>query len=223
MVSLLGTAPSNLKTIKMAKIPTQKDFLKRIRAFEKHESRHPIYEISNNLIEDSWNNIKKVTDGLIVLLLVWNQAFYRYGYFDFEKLESWVKRWKKELNILRKRKIKSFSIERDEEIVTKLFNSLLEVVKIKVKNKKEFKSPVSVSKALHLLAPNFFPLWDDKISQKYGCRWYKSEQAYKKYFDFLEEMQFMANGIKNYKLPKNRPLLKLIDEYNYAKYTKNWL
>ena len=200
----------------MMKVPKQKEFLKRIKAFEKHELRHPIYKISSNLINKSWNNIKDVTDGLIILFLVWNQAFYRYGYFDFRKLEDWVRKWKNDLNILRKRKIESFNIK-DEEIIEKLFNSLVEALKIK-----NGSSPVAVSKALHLLAPSFFPLWDDAISKAYGCLWSKSKFACNKYLEFCRKMQYLVNQVKNYKLPKNRSVLKLIDEYNYAKYTKNW-
>jgi hypothetical protein len=44
-----------------------------------------------------------------------------------------------------------------------LFNDFLEALKTPPRNdKKERKSPVAVAKALHLLAPHFFPLWDNK-------------------------------------------------------------
>jgi len=33
------------------------------------------------------------------------------------------------------------------------------------------KSPVAVAKALHLLAHDFFALWDDKIAKAYNCHY----------------------------------------------------
>ena len=39
------------------------------------------------------------------------------------------------------------------------------------------KSPAATSRALHLLAPNFFPLWDNWIAQAYGCMWNAPPEA----------------------------------------------
>ena len=80
---------------------------------------------------------------------------------------------------------------------------------------------MSVSKVLHLLAPNFFPLWDKEISKAYGC--YYNNKPDKQYIKFCYIMKEMVIKMKTYWLEQEKPVLKLIDEYNYSKYTKNWI
>jgi len=36
-------------------------------------------------------------------------------------------------------------------------------------------------------------------------------------------MKTMAEEVKNYITPMERSILKLIDEYNYSKYTQGWI
>lgn len=36
-------------------------------------------------------------------------------------------------------------------------------------------------------------------------------------------MQMIADKVKEYTNENNKTLVKLIDEYNYAKYTKEWI
>ena len=83
------------------------------------------------------------------------------------------------------------------------------------------RSPVSVSKALHLLAPAFFPLWDDKISRAYGC--YYNENPAQRYISFCKIMKNMVEKVKDYIKISDKSVLKLIDEYNYSKYTQGWI
>ena len=76
---------------------------------------------------------------------------------------------------------------------------------------------MAVAKALHLLAPAFCPLWDDKIAKAYSCHY--------KYIPFMRKMKNLAELL----VPEvdvqstGKTLLKLIDEYNYAKFTKAWV
>ena len=42
--------------------------------------------------------------------------------------------------------------------------------------------------ALHLLAPAFFPLWDDKIAKGYGC-YYLTDPMWGMYLVFLRDFQ----------------------------------
>ena len=83
------------------------------------------------------------------------------------------------------------------------------------------KSPVSAAKALHLLVPKFFPLWDDKIARAYGC--YYGERPADKYIAFCNITKIMAEKLKDCEIRSDRTLIKLIDEYNYSKYTKEWV
>lgn len=80
-----------------------------------------------------------------------------------------------------------------------------------------------MAKALHLLAPAFFPLWDDKIARAYACH-YTFKPA-EKYIDFMAKNKHFAEVLRRQAIDGkgHRSLLKLIDEYNYAKYTQKWI
>jgi hypothetical protein len=110
------------------------------------------------------------------------------------------------------------------------------------------KSPTAVSKALNLLAPKCFPLWDEAISQEYDCWWVYSDFGLPEYIKFMKlakmecadivteysqtylidnldlaEQKLIQECLSISGTSYDRSLLKIIDEYNYAKYTKNWL
>jgi hypothetical protein len=102
-----------------------------------------------------------------------------------------------------------------------LFNELLEALRGGETGRK---SPVAVAKALHLLAPEFFPIWDNKIACKYRCHRTKFERSAEKYFAFCFKMKDVAAEVRAYSdNPADVTILKLIDEYSYAKYTKCWV
>jgi len=49
-----------------------------------------MYKVATFLVSHYWGKPSDMADGLGVLLLTWNQAFYRYGIFDFDKLEKCI-------------------------------------------------------------------------------------------------------------------------------------
>lgn len=59
--------------------PTEEEFLNGIIEFEKQEKRDAMYKVATFLVSHFWGNPSDMADGLGVLLLTWNQAFYRYG------------------------------------------------------------------------------------------------------------------------------------------------
>ena len=81
---------------------------------------------------------------------------------------------------------------------------------------------VGVAKALHVLAPTFFPLWDNKIANEYGIRLEyvgKVENGFwwGRYMDFMEirRMQVAALGST-----VSSPL-KALDEWDYMRFTRS--
>jgi len=200
-------------------VPTKEEFTKGCEEFHKQEKREPMYKVATFLIKHYWGKPEDMADGLGVLLLTWNNAFYRYGKLDFDALEKAISKNLKEIERFKSRDISGL-LNTDEKDVIYLFNEFLDALKIYSKKGKEKRSPVSVAKALHLLAPDFFPLWDEQIAQEYGCRYSKTPAE--TYFLFCNKIKEMVGPIKNYSKSK-RGMLKLIDEYNYAKYTKGWV
>ena len=187
------------------------------KAFRSYEKRDAMYKVATFLVEHCWGKPTEMADALGVLLLTWNNAFYRYGIFDFFALEAALRENMNSLKAFRSRDILSFAAE-DKERIAVLFTAFLDALKIAGGGKKGVKSRVAVAKALHFLAPAFFPLWDDKIAKAYGC--YYSTDPSSKYLMFMQISKDMADGLRGKIQTGETTLLKVIDEYNYAKFTK---
>ena len=82
-------------------------------------------------------------------------------------------------------------------------------------------SSVAVSIALHLLAPDFFFIWDQKIAKAYGYNYYNNPE--KKYFPFYRIIKTITDKVESYLVRSEKIVIKLIDEYNYSKYAKGWI
>jgi len=196
------------------------EFRKGYQEFQKRERRDAMYKTATFIVNHFWGNPSDMVDGMGVLLLTWNQAFYRYGSFDFDKLEQVLT---KHFNTIASYRVKDITTlqKADEQTIITLFNEFLDALQIADGKKKGTKSPVAVAKALHLLGPSFFPLWDEKIARAYDC-YYNSNPAHS-YIAFSYKMKNIASSLANQVSTSNKTLLKLIDEYNYAKYTKEWI
>lgn len=201
-------------------IPSREEFLKGCEEFEKYEKRDAMYKVATFLVSHFWGKPADMADGLGVLLLTWNQAFYRYGIFDFDKLEKCIIGNFQKIESFRNRDILSLSSS-DEDNIKGLFAKFLEALQIDAGKMQGRKSPVAVAKTLHLLAPNFFPLWDDKIARAYGC--YYNVNPAEKYVSFCKITKIIADKVRNYIDNPDKTLTKLIDEYNYSKYTQGWI
>ncbi len=219
---------------------TYQELLKGSKTFVDNEERDAMYKVATYLVEKFWGIPRDITDGLGVLLLTWNQSLYRYGSFDFDSLEKCLTEDLTILQQFRKRDIFSYNAK-DSNTIGVLFNDMLRALQ----TPNGSKSPVAASKALHLLAPSFFPLWDNKIADAYHCLWDASDVSLTKYLQFMtKSLQIAEDVVQSYiqtnsvdrqtaiqtickegstNLPFTKSLLKIIDEYNYARYTKGWI
>ncbi len=204
------------------KIPTPDEIKQGYQEFQRREKRDAMYKTATFLVAHFWGKPAEMADSLGVLLLTWNQAFYRYGSFDFDQLEECIK---ENLSFLEKYRVKSILgyNSNDDKVVSRLFREFLIALQISDGNKAGTKSPVATAKALHLLAPDYFPLWDDKIARAYDC--YYSNKPEGKYLKFMSICQQIATTLHMAMDRQNtgKTLLKLIDEFNYARYTKGWI
>jgi len=203
-------------------MPSPSEFKRGYDEFQSHEKRDAMYKIATFLVSYFWGKSSEMANSIGVLLLTWNQAFYRFGLFDFDKLEQCITDNQSILNNYRQRDILTYSSS-DDSSIKHLFGEFLMALQIDDGKRAGVKSPVSVSKALHLLAPGFFPLWDEKIARAYNC--YYASNPEQKYLIFMGKMKQIADKLyPSVNLKANgKTLLKLIDEYNYAKYTKQWV
>ena len=143
------------------------------RTFEKNESRDSMYRVATFLLQqtDWWGDRSRVADALAVLLLCWNASFYRYsgGRLDHRKLVMCLRKNWDAIERFHSKNIFELSTD-NAPAIKALFNSLLRALGITTSNgRTQRMSPVAVAKALHLLAPEFFPIWDHTIARAYGC------------------------------------------------------
>lgn len=216
--------------------------LKGCNSYIENEGRDAMYRMATFLVSHFFEkgDLSKTTEAIGVILLTWNRAFYLGGYMDYDKLEKCLVKWNAKLKAYRERDI--FTLRQDEENeICELFRDFQNALYRLRKGKIEL-APVSASKSLHIIAPNFFPLWDDKIAEEYDCGWDTgSGNAPGRYFNFQQKIMKVAyrmvesvkekQGIKSreesvkwlslqhpIKDPP-RTILKLIDEFNYVEYT----
>lgn len=180
-----------------------------------------MYRVATFLVGHFWRQPRELADGAGVLLLTWNQALYRYGPPDFRRFETFLEQHAETLDRLRGRDISTLA-DSDNRHVLALFDAALQALAIAEGKSEGTRSPVAVAKALHLLAPSFFPLWDKAIAEAYGCG-YSSDPA-RAYLKFMGISKTMVAKLQETMEPllQGKTRLKVVDEYNYAHFTKKW-
>jgi hypothetical protein len=203
-------------------VPPVKELIRGYKAFQANVPRDATYKTASFLVEHFWEDPRQIADGLGASLLTWNQAFYRYGHFDFDRLEKCITRNRASLTGFRHRRILDFT-EQDAKPIRRVFSEFLAALEMANGSKKGARSPVATAKALHLMAPDFFPLWDVKIARGYHCNYSKDPDEV--YLRFFRQTRAIAEALSKTFTPRpdKKTLLKLIDEYNYAKHTKGWV
>ena len=204
-------------------VPSAVEFRRGYLTFRDKERRDAMYKTATFLVKYFWGKAAEIADGLGVLLLTWNQAHYRYGSFDFQLLEKVVTANQQQLDSFRNRDIFSY-VPADDPAITSLFGQLLDALRICEGKKKGAKSPVAVAKALHLLGPAYFPLWDFEIAKAFGCSY--GQQPAAQYLAFVRKTKYLAEQLTAQGIAlgdTDRTSLKVLDEYNYARYTKHWV
>jgi hypothetical protein len=195
--------------------PSPADLIAARSAFEANEPRNLFYRAATELVGLA---LRKKTDltvaeALAVLLQTWNMAYYRYRPFDaqhFADLEKILASHEKTIRPYRKRAIETYNAQ-GRSIVQRVFTNFEDVL-----------GPVGAAKCLHLLAPQFFPLWDRAIAQAYGVALKNRGSNAARYTRFMELTKRQATALANAELPY-KSHLKALDEYNYCKFTKRWL
>lgn len=167
-----------------------------------------------------YTDILEIAFALRRFLLTSDTRFYGKGSFDLDKLKTCIAKNIKYVGSFRNRDISSLS-DSEKEKIEALINDFIEALSIELKNGKVSKGTAPAAKALHIFAPQFFPMWDRRIAITYGCR-YRNDPA-EKYFSFCKLMKEVAEEVKEYEIESDKTILKLIYKYNYAKYTKEWI
>jgi hypothetical protein len=219
------------------------------KAFVQNEGRLYIYPNALNKVQGNFGKPDEVCEGISDLLRGWHNGFYRFGSFDKAEILKSIKHYYKQLDNLRARNIRNINLDEafETEIKT-MFCSFLDATA--GKNRRFTRRTVTgTSKCLGLLAPSLFPMCDEAISQAYDCWWVYSDFGFIEYLKFMQYMRILAKQLvaeysKKHSIANltqaeiqlvsevkaysgdayqyDKTLLKVIDEYNYAKYSKPW-
>ncbi len=188
-----------------------------------------MYKVAKFLVNRSSESLSVMADGLGVILLTWNARVYLGGSINFDALQNCLEKNLKKIEVYRSRDITSLDSS-DERDVKEIFEDFLKALASKQVTRSgtvEKFSPVSAAKALHILAPNFFPIWDNAIAKSYRCYWNSSEKGAGKYWQFILKIKRIVEGLsgeyEEIETISSESILKLIDEYNYSRFTKDWL
>jgi hypothetical protein len=196
--------------------PTLDDLARANEAFLANEPRDLFYRVATELIALAQRQETTITvsEALAVLLQTWNRVYYQYHPAEQrtlpDDLDALLEQFAQPLATVRERSIKSFSAD-DAKVARQLFEAFASVL-----------GPVGAAKALHLLAPRYFPLWDAAIRKGYGANSSASRRDADCYLQFMEAVQRECEMLGGEGGIGRNPL-KALDEFNYCHYSRGWL
>lgn len=196
--------------------PSVKQLEEAHRLFLDNEPRDLFYRAATELVALALKGETNLSlsEAIAVLLQTWNKAYYQYFRFDhqhFFEIDKLLNQYQELLiSQLRPRSICSLC-EEDKPKAEAIFEAFETIL-----------GPTGAAKALHLLAPGFFPLWDGAIAKAYGSAFKPRGKNGKGYWDFMVRVRSLCEHLSS-SISQEVKLLKLLDEYNYCKYTKHWL
>jgi hypothetical protein len=186
------------------------DLLRRAHAlFEQEEPRNLFYRAAIFLIDRALqpSPTLNLAESLAVLLQTWNAQYYRFhGKFTSQRLAAigaLLETHMSALTAYRQQRLGDADVKADH--VSSLFTDF----------EREL-GPVGAAKALHLLAPRYFPLWDRAIADKTYHLSLKSPAA-RSYIKLIRAVRSEIETCGGWQaFAENENPVKLIDELNYC-------
>jgi len=192
-------------------VPPPDEVIDAHRVFEEREPQATEYWIAR---ERTQNGIRdgdssEIADAIAAFLKSWNKVYYRWRPAKARTLVADLQQLITEqldaLGAFFGRSLTELA-DSDRPPVLRLFSSFEAKL-----------DAVGTAKALNLLVPSFFPLWDNAIAYQSGVL-----SDSRGYFLF---MALTAHQVRNLagKLPERLDPLKTLDEFNYCRFTKGWM
>jgi hypothetical protein len=172
------------------------------------EGRDVVYRVARHLIEQAYDGASLFTvgEGVAVLLLSWNASFYRprpaLVRTLVDDLDRLVQTHASILRQFRARDLESYEPAADAEAIEELYRHFLDRL-----------WPVGTAKALHVIAPHFFPLWDNPIAHEFRLQLSPRDASVKAYLDLV------GIGSRFARSSDLADPLKALDEWAYVRFT----
>lgn len=194
-------------------------FYNSVKGFDEKEKRTNFFKIASNLVKNGFE-----VEGYLLILTTWNFAKFRYVMktFDIQNFIDVIKNLNVYYNKLADKDLMTIDLYEFKLDIQTIYKTLSEVEGIEY---------TGAPKLMHLKNPKLFVMWDAYIRGEKPMKYYKMLQIrekmhweYKKYgtspddyFEFLKDMRdnFINIDLKN----SEKPLAKLIDEFNYINIT----
>lgn len=200
------------------KVPDSEDFSKRVETYEKrYEKTEHIYRDvlrkfgTINLCNLSEDNIECI---LNPYFLKWGKMGRVLGFKGVRRIGDRFKEMDAQLGKFQQEDLLTLNLDIMSSEIANIYDEIMNTEWLSKKGKVKRVGPTSASKALHLVAPNLFMLWDRAIRNYYGFKDNGEE-----YIRFLANMQNWMRELKptieilqkRYK----KSCTKIIDEYNW--------
>ena len=163
-----------------------------------------------------------------------------------ERVYRFLKKWNRRVAVERNSLEESLQKISSINLPSHIILSDLENIELRKQIKDTFETICSVvkytgaSKALHVFQPRLFIMWDDAIRKGYGC--HSNAEGYLNFLwrsklelqevvatysqcsgGQVNDMNILQEIERKLYVDGWKPITKLLDEYNFAKYTKKWI
>lgn len=207
---------TSLPTVSLISSLAAEELERAAREFRIREPRAVIYDAAQILLQGAVDDYEHLSPVVAISALIqsWNFAYYKTIACDaghLVDLEIAIHGVWQDCLSFRRRDIASFDREKDEPTVRHVFTALEHVL-----------GRVGAPKAMHVIAPAFFPLWDNYIAPAYGITLGAPGRNTDSYLAFMEIVKQQAAHVRVI-LPSRPDVLKALDEYNYCRYSKAWI
>src|SRR5258708_2422669 len=188
--------------------------------FADKEARDLFYRVATELVDRAFKQRTRISIGesIAVLLATWNRRFYQRGRRcdrrHVEMIDEGLEGRQVEFRAYRRRSLESLR-DSEETVIRQHFTYFEPLL-----------GRVGVAKCFHLIAPNFFPLWDNAIATEYGVPLRKLGNNAGQYWEFMcsvkGDLQKLG-GASAIEMAVGTPALKALDEYAYCMFTAGWM
>ena len=186
-------------------LPSDGEVVKARAIYREAEPRDIAYRVSRYIVDHHDSAGFSRGEGIAILLMSWNAGFYRFRpalrQTLIADLNELIARHEPEFSDLAARSAATYDAG-DRPEVERLYQDFVPRL-----------WPVGTAKALHVLVPRFFPLWDTAIANAFGLRLSPPNRSIASY---LRLMEIVAEFARRSRLDDP---LKALDEWAYVRYT----
>lgn len=189
-------------------LPSDNDVRAKRKIYATAEPRDLAYKVARRLIEQARGSGSEFSagDGVAILLMSWNAGFYRFRPGPVRTLaadlDQLITTYQDQFDEFRARSIATFDEAAERNVVETLYREFLAIL-----------WPVGTAKALHVLAPSFFPIWDTAIAAGFRLTISPPERSVESYLDLMRIARSFVSrsGLSD--------PLKAFDEWAYVTFT----